>query len=51
MLILLAMALIDGICGLHPAVVAGLAFLFSVGFLLQILVIIASMLELDQEFV
>jgi hypothetical protein len=31
------MALLDTLCGHHPAVLAGLAFLFSVGFLLQIL--------------
>lgn len=31
------MALFDDLCGHHPAVLAGLAFLFSVGFLLQIL--------------
>lgn len=38
-LLFLAMALLDALCGHHPAVLAGLAFLFSVGFLLQILVI------------
>jgi hypothetical protein len=36
------MGLYDDICGLSIPVLAGLAFLFSVGFLLQILVQLCS---------
>jgi hypothetical protein len=44
------MALFDDLCGHHPAVLAGLAFLFSVGFLLQILVISPILYELPDRY-
>jgi len=48
-LLYLAMALLDTLCGHHPAVLAGLAFLFSVGFILQILVILFLFLVISSR--